>query len=385
MKIVYCILDCSSPGGTDRTLLIQASYFAEKGHEVHIVTTEKPMRDIPFYKHSNKIIFHNLRINYKETDYSCSPVMIAKTIAKAHKHKKKLSNLLYSIKPDYTFTMFGHEFSFLYKIKDGSKKISEFHFSRNYRNIECQLNSSSFIDKSFALFKSWRKRKLINHYDAFTVLTFEDAQTWKGVKNLHVIPNALPFVPENATNCSEKKIISVGRLALQKGYDLLIEAWKIVAALHPDWTLDIYGSGEDYEKIQFLINKYQLNNSVTINPPTNDIINKYIESSIYVMSSRFEGLPMVLIEAMSCGLPCVSFACPCGPSEIIRDNEDGYVVPFGDIDGLASRICLLIENEWIRKEMGLMARKNIMRFSVENVMKKWESLFNDLKFNDKNI
>lgn len=377
MKIVYCIPDCSYSGGTERTLSLQANYFAENGHEVHIVTTEKPYKAYNSYVFSDKIKFHNLSINYKEVDNLTSLSGIISKIKKNQVHFKKLTTLLTAIKSDFTITLYGHELSFLYKIKDGSKKIIEFHFSRYYKKIECS-NNTSLLKKWFVFLKEWRKRYFIHNYDAFVVLTQEDAINWKKYKKTYVIPNAIPFVHIHTSNCQNKKIISVGRLTFQKGYDMLIEAWNMIANKYPEWEINIYGSGEEYSKLISKIEKYNLSNSLKIYPPVNDIKSKYIESAIYVMSSRYEGLPMVLIEAMSCGLPCISFACPCGPSEIIKNGDNGYIVPERNIRALADKMQILIENEKKRKEMGRRAKQEIACYSKEHVMSLWSNLFYSL-------
>lgn len=372
MKIVYCIFDCSSPGGTERTLFLQANYFAEKGEEVHIVTTEKASHPQNSYYVSDNISFHNLNINYQEVDNSLSPRKIINRILKGYKHKKKLNELLISLRPDVTIAMFGHESSFLHKINDGSKKIIEYHFSRYHRSIE--FASASYWKKQFALFKEWRKCRFINRYDAFVVLTNRDAANWKQFKNIFVIPNALPFIPKETSNCENKKVISVGRLSPEKGYNTLIEAWKIVTSHHPDWELEIYGAGQEYDNLCSLIKKYSLTN-ISINSPVQNIDKKYIKSSIYLMTSQYEGFGIVLIEAMICGLPCISFDCPCGPSEIITNKEDGFLVPVNDTLALANKICLLIEHNDLRQKMGKKARQNVMRYSPDKIMKKWDMLF----------
>ncbi|WP_158582128.1 glycosyltransferase family 4 protein [Parabacteroides sp. AF48-14] len=209
-------------------------------------------------------------------------------------------------------------------------------------------------------------------------MTKEDAKDWKNIRNLYVITNAISFIPEKGSTCLNKQVISVGRLTVQKGYDMLLEAWNKVVQKHPDWQLAIYGQGEDYAKLQSIIQQYAIGDSVHIFPPTRDIADKYLNASIYVMSSRYEGFPMVLPEAMACGLPCVSFAAPCGPSEIISQGEDGFITPVGDIQALSEKLSLLMGDEPLRCRMGEKARSNIMRYSVEQVMGQWENLFNKL-------
>lgn len=381
MKIVYCIGDCSQGGGTERTISIQASYFAEHGHEVHIITEEIPEYKKNMYYFSDKIQIHNLDIGYRKVDNSISPLKIWERIKKGRKHKRRLEQLLCRLRPDFTISVFGHDTSFLYGINDGSRKVLQYHFSRYSRSIEFKYNGVSVFKKWFGLIKEWRKRKFINRYDAFVVLTKEDAKDWKNIRNLYVITNAVSFIPEKSSTCLDKQVISVGRLTVQKGYDMLLEAWNKVASEHPDWKLAIYGKGEDYVKLQAVIRQYRLDNSVHIYPPTRDIVDRYLESSVYVMSSRYEGFPMVLPEAMACGLPCVSFAAPCGPTEIISDGEDGFVTLLGNVQALADRLSLLMSDDALRIKMGKNARQNIMRYSKDRVMKQWIDLFGELKKN----
>ena len=144
---------------------------------------------------------------------------------------------------------------------------------------------------------------------------------------------------------------------------------------HPFWVLKIFGSGEKYDYVNNCIIESNLEKVIEIHEPTSDIQQEYLNSSIFVLSSRYEGLPMVLLEAMSCGLPVVSYDCKCGPKDIIKDGIDGFLVREGDIDDLARKIMLLIESEDLRKQMGTKAYQKSKLYSQETIMTKWEEVF----------
>ncbi len=169
----------------------------------------------------------------------------------------------------------------------------------------------------------------------------------------------------------QKKVICVGKISYQKGQDLLVEAWDKVWRKHPDWKLELYGkSNEDYLNTERLKEK-----NILHFPPEKNIMEKYLDSSIYVMSSRFEGFGMVLIEAMACGVPCISFDCDYGPSDIIIDNEDGLLVKKESTKDLADKLLLLIENNDLRQDFGKKAKVNVQRFEQSIIAQKWDNLF----------
>lgn len=381
MKLVYCILDYHAAGGTERTLSVQANYFAEHGAEVCIVSTETNIIGNPFYKFSDKIKFYNLNINYHRVDGKISPVSVFKRLCLGYLHRLRLTRLLKEIKPDFTFSMFGHEMKFLTRINDGSCKILEFHFFRYYKDVEIRDRSLSLYKKVFEKMKLKFKLNAIDKYDAFVVLTKEDAENWRNFKNLHVIPNALPSYSDRISECKSKRVISVGRLSKQKGFDILIDVWKLVSEKHPDWSLDIFGEGECRNFLQEKAKGNGLYN-IEFHRPVCNINDKYLESSIFVLSSRYEGFGIVLIEAMACGLPCVTFNCPCGPSEIVVDGESGFVVPAGNVELMADKICTLIENYELRIAMGQNALKSVSRYDIDVVMSKWKELLQKLGKNE---
>ena len=214
-------------------------------------------------------------------------------------------------------------------------------------------------------------------YDKFIVLTEKDRLMRGNIPNMIVIPNFITIESSDSMPVAEsRKVIAVGRLSIEKGFDYLFQAWAMVSSKYPDWSLEIYGYGYGREEYyNELIQKNGVEESVKICAPVKDIRNKYLDSAFYVMSSRYEGFPLTLGEAMSCGLPCVSYNCNCGPSEIIRHSEDGILVDeVGDIKGLSDAMLYLIEHPKKRVEMGEKAKENIKRFSIDHVMKKWEDI-----------
>ena len=217
-----------------------------------------------------------------------------------------------------------------------------------------------------------------NYYDSIILLTKADKEAschnWKTV---HVIPNAITFPREIPSTLERKRAIAVGNLFHIKGFSRLIDVWSIVHKQHPDWSLSIYGEGYLKEELQSKINDLSLTDVVKLEGSVNDIKKCYQQSSMALISSYEESFSMVLLEAQSCGLPTVAFDCPFGPSEIITDGVDGFIVLNDDILCFADRVCLLIENTELRRIMGLNAFNNVERFSESNVMPLWVELFDE--------
>ena len=217
------------------------------------------------------------------------------------------------------------------------------------------------------------------HYNKFIVLTQGNTKEWHN-KNIQVIPNPLSFYPKNdeISILTNKKVLTVGKQSYQKGYDRLLQSWQLVNEKHPDWTLDIYGTISEAEKLKKLASQLNINKSVNFYSPIKNIAEKYKEASIYVMSSRYEGFGMVLTEAMAYGVPCVSFDCPYGPSDIISNGVNGFLVPNGDIPALSDKINKLIEDEPLRKSMGYKARIDVKRYLPDKIVSEWDQLFKDI-------
>lgn len=292
---------------------------------------------------------------------------------------ERLNIEINKIKPDIIDCFGDHDRLVAYKLDHKCKKILEHHFANgSFTKIKPKGNIIIDSLKIFlGKYKAHREKSFIDKYDRFMVLTEEDKNDWNDPR-IMVIPNCLPFFPKESAKCENKKIVTVGRLVDQKGYDILLDVWKILAPKYPDWTLEVYGEGEKRKELEEKRNSLGLNDSFLLKGAVQNIKDKYLDSSIYVMSSRYEGFGMVLIEAMSCGLPVVSFACPCGPRDVIKDNIDGYLVENFSIEDMANKIEILINDSEKRKEFGRNAKENVKRFSEEDIMNRWKNLYEEL-------
>lgn len=377
LKIVYCTPALYMAGGVERVLTLKANYFAEHfGYDITIILTEGKDKPL-FYSLSNKIKVINLNIGFEEL-WTCSFVKkVFVYLKKQRQFKKALTKELMCIRPDITISLLRREINFINDIKDGSRKIGELHVNRaNYRNFEA--NDSNFIKTLFAKFWMHSLVAKLKKLNRFVVLTEEDKDAWPELKNIRVIPDPLSFLPTKYSELKERCVIAVGRYVYQKGFDLLLQAWSKIEKLYPDWQLVIFGDGDrtPYEKQMktFGVDAKRCH----LNGPTPNIQQEYVNSSIFVFSSRFEGFGMVLVEAMACGLPVVSFDCPCGPKDIVRDGEDGLLVENGNIDLLASSLSRLMNDETLRQSMSKAGLKNVQRFNIEQIAEQWRLLFESL-------
>lgn len=379
MRILYVYKSIGLLAGMERVLTDKMNYLSERlGYDVYLITYEQGTN--PFsYGLSPRVMHKDLDVLL----YTKSRYPFPQRLLVYQRMRKLLKNRLYEevdrINPDiivatnYSFPIM----DIIANVPGRSKRILETHVTK-----DAVLKNGDFEDYSFfkiaAYLYDWYMLRQIKKFDVLVTLTEQDKKKWQNIIRTVTIPNVLTHFPTETAGLANKCLISVGRYDGQKGYDFLIRAWSMVVAKHSDWQMHVYGSGSLKNFLMKMIEEYGVASSFILNPPTLEIYDKYLEHSIYVMSSRFEGFGLVLIEAMSCGLPCISFDCPSGPSEIISDGEDGILVENGNIEKLSEAICRLIENEEERKQMGVKARKNSLRYSKDLIMGDWDALFKDL-------
>lgn len=373
MKHIYCIAGTYNSGGMERVLANKANWLVQNGYEVCVLTTDQNGRQ-PFFPMDPRIEMHDLGVNYEENNGKSFLNKLLHYPFKQWKHKRALRRILSELKADVVISMFCNDASILPKIKDGSKKVLEIHFSRFKRLQYGRKGLWKFADQ----LRSKNDLKVVSKFDKFVVLTEEDKGYWGNLENIQVISNARSFVIDEPADLNEKKVIAVGRYCYQKDLGKLIDAWKIVCQEVDGWKLHLVGDGEDRAMLQEQIESLGLTDSVILGKAETDMKTVYRNASMLALSSRYEGLPMVLLEAQAAGLPIVSFECKCGPKDVIEDGVDGILVEEGNVEKLAEGMLRLIKDEILRKSMGAAAYKRSERYAEENIMGQWIGLFDEL-------
>ena len=372
MKIVYFIEGTFNSGGIERIVIEKANWLSLKGHDVTIITSEQNGRSDFFpLKGVKRIDMDLMFTNIPENNFINKFFRRKKLLAK---EKELIIKYINKLSPDIVISTFRYEKNILPKIKDKSKKIVEIHFSRWFRLQRNRKGIGGLIDR----FLTWQDIRNLSQYDKFICLTEEDKQHWKGIKNIDVINNFIELKTKTPAPLLNNKCIAVGRLVYQKGFDRLIEIWKEVHKKYPEWKLTIYGDGPLKGKLNKMISECRLKDVIKICEPTKEIYEKYLESSILLMTSHYEGLPMVMLEAMEAGLPIVSFDFKCGPKDVIQEGENGFIIKDGDIIKMAEAIGKLIESQDLRSTLGKNSFKMAKKYSKEAIMAQWENLFMNL-------
>ena len=373
MKIIYCIACTCHSGGMERVLTNKANYLARHGYEIVVVTTDQRGKQ-PFFPLEPSIRCIDLGINYDENNGKSFLNKLLHYPVKQALHRKRLKAVLMKERPNVTVSMFNNDAGFIPSIKDGSAKVLEIHFSK-FKRLQYGRKG---VWKLADWWRSKQDEKTVRKFDRFVVLTEEDKAYWGNLPNIMVIPNAISGIPAGTALLENKRVIAVGRYTYQKGFERLVDAWHLLASRFPDWNLVIIGDGEERPLLEQRIRSYGLERQVTLTRPTQEIGKVYQEASILASSSRYEGLPMVLLEAQAFGLPIVAFQCKCGPKDIVSDGMNGYLVPEGDTAGMAQRLETLMKDVTLRKRMGLKAKESASRFNEEAIMEKWMNTFQTL-------
>ena len=379
MKIVYVYPHFRNFGGTERILIDKMNYFAsQEGYEVFSVTHEQgnyPMA----YRMSSLVKHIDLGLRYGPLFKYNSLCRIYKGIQFDRLLKSRYDELMQSLKPDIVIatTYYNNLISIVGLCPVPYVRILESHIDKRYILNNDPLNRKSLLRRlhTSCLMKSITRSARL--FDLLITLNKEDMKDWAEYVKTTVISNVVHLNPTNKiSDSASKRIIFVGRYTEQKGIDELFKVWQIVHFKHPDWHLDLYGEGHLMGNL--LYEAKRLNIGIEVHKPDKDIFSRYLESSIFVLTSIFEPFGLVMPEAMSCGLPVVAFDCPYGPKNIIEDGKTGFLIPNRDISLYAEKVCDLIESYNLRKKMGEAAVVSSQRFSFDKVMPQWKDLFEKL-------
>ncbi len=351
MKIVYSIKGLNFSGGTERVTIIEANALAERGHEVHIVSFVGKGEQ-PFFTVSPKVKCHYLA---PPKDRHLFPFRDIRRII-------LLKKLYKQINPDFII------------IVDAGRSFVNIPASRGYKTITWEHFN---INSSYRITHILSRRIAAKHSDCIVTLTSSDAQSYinkLNAKKALSIYNPITIDNSVKTDLRNKRVLAIGRIVTQKGFDMLAEAWAVAVKQAPEWKLRIIGEGNKKDLLKCKIKEFGIEDNVEVLPPTKNVKEEYALASLYVLSSRFEGLPLVLIEAMSVGLPIVSFDCETGPRDIVNDGVTGILVPVSDVKRLGDEMARLMNSPERLKQFSKNAIIESHKFDIENILGQWENL-----------
>lgn len=378
MRFLFIIKSFAQVAGVERVMSDKMNYLASSGHQIMLITYEQGNHPLIFKLHPN-IKHDDLNCRFFTLNKSSLIYRFSKRFLLKRKFYKQIKTIIDDYKPDaiisptYPLDIIGE----LASVKGHSKLIIESHMTYD-QALKEYSKSRSRLGSLIARIYDKHVLKLLKKCDCLVVLTHGDYIFWSQyITHVKVLPNPLTSYPEVINDVPKDiyRIISVGRLTSIKRFDRLIDAFAMICNNIPNWHIDIYGDGSDKDMLNSHISKLGLDNRVIIHPPTNDIYTEMKKSQFLVMTSESEGFALVLIEAMACGIPCVSFDCPYGPGEIIEHNKTGLLAANGDISDLANKMNYLMMNPEIIEKMSKEARLSAVKYKKETVMKAWEQLY----------
>lgn len=387
MKITYIIDSLAYKGGAERIISEKMNFLAENaGYEVSVITCfQFPQENVNSYYLSGKVRQIDLCIPIFRQYSHHYPMRVYFKWKYGHELRSRLAETVNAVAPDIVVGVSYALANVVCSMKCRAAKVIESHEARPFTLSGVQYRTSSAVSSVFnALYRQMYLRTVEKHADVVVTLTRKDKMEWRRARRVVTIPNFSSMSVTRLSSCESKKVIAVGRCEWQKGYDRLIDVWKLVTAKHPDWQLHIYGDGALRGQMEDTIRREQLG-SVAIHPFTPDISSKYAESSICVLTSRFEGFSLVLLEALRHGVPCVAYNCPFGPEDVVDDGKCGYIVEDGDMEAFADRLCFLMENINVRKAFSAEAMEKAKTFDKETIMRQWTDLFEGLAKKTKEV
>ena len=362
MKRLLYIQDSFGTGGINVVEAIKENWFYDHGYDVRNLNVLNNRAFDGSFRYREGIKKYYIERDYLDKLYH---IPVIGVFLRFFYYRIKLIYLILKINPDIIIASRDELEPFTVVLFTfWKKRVLEFHLG--------------FLDNginNYPLKKRLRCKVKFRFYH-IVALTKKDqelrATAYK--QKVFVVPNPLKITPEEYSKQENKKILILARFCPQKNLPNLLLVWENVEKKHPDWALDIYGEGEDKDRMLEIIKEKKLN-TVHIKEYVNDPFKIFPQYSIFLLPSLYEGFPMVLIECMSFGIPAVSYNCLCGPDEVIKDGEDGIIVQLNEMDTFIEKVNYLIEHPELRKSMSLKCRENIKRYALDKVMGQWTDLF----------
>ena len=386
MRIVYCIPHLYNSGGMERVLTQKVNWLeAHTDYEITIVTTElTPVgQDDVCFALDERVRVEAFGIDFN-ADYH--KPLLSKYIGHARRmraYKRALVNYIRANEIDLCISLGGKEVSFISSLP--CRTMVEFHFAKDHRQQLLDANHTGWFWHLLGRIRTWQLVRDVRSVEQIIVLTESDKQDWQqaGCANVKCIPNpcALNSRKSKVESRKTKTVLAVGRLHEQKGFDRLLEAWNNVqrdnVQCTKDWTLRIVGEGPQRAALEQQIKDLHLSNVVLAGRVEN-VVEEYNEASLFVLSSRYEGFSLVLLEAMWCGVPCVSFDCPHGPAELLGDDR-GWLVPAMDVEKLSQQIIYAMTHmEEAMKHAERAQEYAYEKYSEANIMPHWIELIENM-------
>ena len=371
MKLLYVTDMLAIHGGLERVLVDKVNWIAQQGeHEVFLITACQGNHMLVFPLHPN-VNHVDLGVLFLQ-QYHYRGLKRWLLNFKLHRqYQQRLQSQIKEISPDVVICPRKDLVVDVEKVRGNIPMVYESHSSRLAGTFEGWGLGLKLLTRYYESY--------IRKVQMLVSLTEGDAIEWrKLLPCVEVIPNIV-HLNENGrkSNCLSKSVVFVGRYSRQKDISTLIRVWELVHQQYPDWRLDIYGGyGEQKNHLHTKI--LQMNANIVEHEPTSNIFDAYLSSSLLLLTSIYEPFGLVIPEAMSCGLPVVAFDCPYGPSDLITEGVDGYLIKKGNISDFVAKVCLLLNDQELRCKMGESAILSSQRYSAKRIMPKWMTLFNSL-------
>jgi len=355
-KIVIVDFDVTLMGGLGRVICGLAKQFCNSGKYSLVIVSMFSLSGTMYYPLPDNVKIIHLNLNSARGNIFNQMLYYLKVIF-------ILSNLCKKEKVDILMGTNSTINSFLPFIRNCKIKIGTEHVS------------------STSILKRWKivQRMFYPMLDCLVCLTELDAKNYFYLKNIEVIPNQLPFFVQKQSDLENKVVLAMGRFVKPKGFDILIDIISGIRDRCNGWQFRIVGDGEEELSLKEQVKKLKLDDLVKILPATSEVIKEYLNASIFVVLSSSEGFSLAILEAMTCGLPVISFNCPYGPAAIIKNNVDGFLIENGNKKAFSEALLKLMYDKDMRKSFGKQAAENIQRFSPDKVFKMWDDLFEEFE------